>query len=75
MPFNIKEPKSKKNDDKKFEYLLIVQLKENFKLKRIIQLNWEIFVKYKKWHSTMNAWNILITKKLLCDADTLYEDI
>ncbi len=73
--YGLEKPNSKKKDSKKFEYLLIVQFKENFKLKRIVELSWENFLNYKKWHSTMNAWNISITKTLLVNANILYEDI
>ena len=55
-------------------YLLIVQFKENFKLHRIIQLDWETFLRYKKWHSTMNAWNISITKKLVEQAEIIFKN-
>lgn len=73
--YGLEKPNSKKKDSQKFEYLLIVQFKGNFKLKRIVELSWEKFIFYKKWHSTMNAWNISITKKLLVEANILFEDI
>lgn len=73
--YGLEKPNSKKKDSQKFEYLLIVQFKGNFKLKRIVELSWEKFLHHKKWHSTMNAWNISITKKLLVNANILYEDI
>jgi hypothetical protein len=59
------------NDDvheKRFEYLIIVQLYKNYRPKLILELTWNQFLKLKKWHKTMNAWNINITKKLISEA-------
>ena len=72
--YGLEPPNSKEKDTKKFEYLLIVQFKENFKLRRIIQLDWDTFLKFKKWHSTMTAWNISVTKNLLESCDILYDE-
>ena len=72
--YGLENPDSNKENSKKFEYLLIVQFKENFKLHRIIQLDWETFLRYKKWHSTMNAWNISITKKLVEQAEIIFKN-
>ena len=54
--------------EKKFEYVIIVQLYKSYQPKRVLELNWESFLKHKKWHSTMRAWNLSITKALLSDA-------
>jgi len=43
-------------------------------LHRIIQLDWETFLSFKKWHSTMSAWNISVTKKLLEQAEIIFEN-
>jgi hypothetical protein len=59
--------------DKKFEFVVIVQLSKNYRPKRILELNWEQFLKYKKWHSTMRAWNLSVTKSLLADAKVIYQ--
>ena len=71
--YGLENPDSNKENSQKFEYLLIVQFKDNFKLKRIIQLDWKTFLDFKKWHKTMNAWNISVTKTLLEKADIIYE--
>ena len=31
-------------------------------------------LKFKKWHSTMTAWNISVTKNLLENCDLLYDE-
>jgi hypothetical protein len=60
--------------DKKFEYVIIVQIFRNYRPKKILELNFEQFLKHKKWHSTMRAWNLRITKDLLNDAKVIFDD-
>lgn len=60
--------------DKKFEYVIIVQIFKDLTPKRIIELDWNQFVKFKKWHSTMRAWNISVTKKLLSEAKIIIDN-
>ena len=72
--YGLEKPNSNKENSQKFEYLLIVQFNENFKLRRIIQLDWKTFLSFKKWHSTMSAWNISVTKKLLEQAEIIFEN-
>jgi hypothetical protein len=72
--YGLEKPDSKKENIQKFEYLLIVQFKDNFSLQRIIQLDWTIFLNFKRWHKTMNAWNISVTKKLLEKSEIIYEN-
>jgi hypothetical protein len=72
--YGLEPPNSEIKDNKKFEYLLIVQFKENFRLKRIIQLDWNTFLNFKKWHSTMRAWNITVTNNLLKNSEILFDE-
>ncbi len=60
--------------EKKFEYVIIVQIFKNYRPKRILELTWEQFLKYKKWHSTMRAWNISITKALISEAKVIIDN-
>ncbi len=60
--------------EKKFEYIIIVQIFKNYKPKRIIELTWIQFLKYKRWHSTMRAWNISVTKSLLSEAKIIIDN-
>lgn len=39
----------------------------------IIEISWENFLKYKHWHSRMNAWNLSITKKLIKDSKIIFQ--
>lgn len=58
---------------KKFEYLLIVVIDNHFNLNKIFELTWDQFIKYKKWHKTMRAWNISLTKELISDVKLIFE--
>lgn len=60
-------------DKQKFEFVLIVKFDNDYQLEKIIQLDWDLFLKYKRWHKTMNAWNLSITKALTEEAEILYE--
>jgi hypothetical protein len=71
--YGLESPESNKPDKQKFEFVLIVKFDENYQLEKIIQLDWELFLEYKRWHKTMTAWNIRITKQLIQDADVLFE--
>ena len=59
-------------DKQKFEFVLVVKFDADYQLEKIIQLDWNLFLKYKRWHKTMNAWNISITKALTEEAEVLY---
>jgi hypothetical protein len=67
-----------KNDstpvDKKFEYVIIVQLFRNYRPKRIIELTFEQFINFRKWHSRMRAWNLSITRNLLTEAKIILDN-
>lgn len=58
--------------EKKFEYVVIVQIMRNYNPKRILELSWEQFIKFRRWHSTMRAWNLSVTKNLLKEAKVIY---
>lgn len=60
-------------NDVLFEHLIIVFLSDNYKLNKIIELNWSQFLKYKKWHSRMKAWNVGINNKLINESKVIYD--
>ena len=64
---------SEKSNQQKFEFVLVVKFDSDYQLEKIIQLDWNLFLKYKRWHKTMNAWNISITKSLIEEAEVLFE--
>ncbi len=59
-------------DNKLFEKLIIVELNKNYVLKRIIEIDWETFFKYKHWHNRMQAYNLNITKDLLNNSKIVF---
>lgn len=61
------------NDKEKvFEYVIIVMMNEDYILNKILELTWEQFIKYKHWHTRMNAWNLTVTKELINEANIIY---
>lgn len=66
-------PKGSNEPDKqKFEYVIICRFDDDFKLKAIYELDWDTFIKHKKWHATMKAWNLSLSKGLIADSKTIY---
>ncbi len=60
------EPKgSNKTDAQKFEYVLICKFDGDYTLEMILELTWNQFIEYKKWHSRALAWNLSLTKELI----------
>ena len=56
-----------------FEYAVVIKLDENYQPILMIQLDWETFFKHKHWHSRINAYNLIITKALIEDAEVLFD--
>ncbi|TNE56007.1 MAG: hypothetical protein EP338_01625 [Bacteroidetes bacterium] len=55
-----------------FEYLLIVQLDENYEMKEMHRFSWKQFVKQRAWDSRMNAWYIPVSSTRLSKAEKIY---
>jgi hypothetical protein len=66
-------PDSEDDTKQLFEYLLLVQLNEDFELNSLHRFSWKQFVETRKWDITMNAWYIAKTKSALGKAEALYE--
>lgn len=58
--------------DRKFEFLVIVLLDKDMMLSRMIEITWNDFLRFRKWHSTMTAWNISVTSELLKIAKIIF---
>lgn len=58
--------------DKKFEYLIIVVI-DAYQPELIVELTWEDFYELKRWHSTMNAHNISLSKAVMDRAKIIYK--
>lgn len=63
-----------KNIDKeKFEYAIICILNDNYQIAAIYEIDWETFLKHKKWHKTSGSWYLTVTKSLISDSKTIYK--
>lgn len=71
--YGLNDPESTETDTQKFEYVIIVIFSNNFKLDSILEIPWSLFLKHKKWHKTMRAWNLSVTKKLKEEATIIFK--
>ena len=69
--YDLNEPDSTESENQKFEFMIVVQFSKTFELLRVIELDWELFLQFKRWHKTMRGWNINITKDLLNQSNVL----
>ena len=72
--YGLNPPNSTDPEPQKFEYVIIACFNTNFKLVKILELTWAQFLKNKSWHKTMNAWNLSITRNLITESKTIFED-
>lgn len=72
--YGLNPPKSGEIDLKKFEYVLLVLFDDNYKMKRINEITWDQFLKFKRWNSRMMAWNLVTSKSLLEETKTIFID-
>lgn len=63
---------NERNPQEKFEYVIIVIIDKNYKPKKILEITWNQFLKFRRWHKTMRAWNITITQDLLKEGKIIY---
>jgi len=56
----------------KFEYVIVVVIDDNYDLVKIYEISWEQFLKHRRWHKTMRAWNISLTKRLCDEARLIF---
>lgn len=60
-------------DEKKFEYVIICKFDDDYELQTILEMDWNIFLQNKRWHSRMMAWNLILTQKLKEQCTIIYE--
>ena len=72
--YGLNPPESNEPQKQLFEYVLIVVLDDSYQLAKIIELDWNSFLKHKKWHSRMAAWHLIVSKKLLTDATIIVDN-
>lgn len=54
-----------KENDKRFDYLLIVVLEDSMEMSDIYQFSWDQFWQLKSWSKTQKAWFLSLAKKNL----------
>ena len=68
------QPKGSTIPDKQaFEYVIICHFDDDCQLQEIYELDWEAFLKHKRWHKRMTAWNLVLCKELIADAKLIYK--
>jgi hypothetical protein len=66
-------PDTKDKEKQLFEYLLLVQINDDYELFSLHRFSWEQFKKVKQWDKTMNAWYISKSQKALKQGELIYE--
>lgn len=59
---------SKEEGPKLFDYAVICKFDDNLSLEAIYQLTWEKFRENKHWQSRVQAWYLIINRKLIQDS-------
>ena len=70
--YGLNDPDSTEEESQKFEFVIVVLFSDDFKLNKILEVPWPLFLKHKRWHKTMRGWNISITKKIISEANKVY---
>lgn len=71
--YGVGNPEDKVLPEKKFEYVIIVQIDRNYMLKKMLELSWETFLKFRRWHKTMRAWNLSVTRELYKESKVIFD--
>ena len=64
---------SQEKPQQSFEYVIIVQLTEDYTVKGIYELTWVQMLQFKKWHSRMSAWNLPLNKEVISASRMIME--
>ena len=71
--WGLNPPGNLQPENQKFEYLIVACFDDNFKLIKILQADWNIFLMNKSWNKTMECWKITITKKFIEGCQIIYD--
>ena len=81
--YSIKSPSCKQTskfygftDDKNkiFDYVIIVVLNDDFSLNKILEINWNQFLKFKRWNKRANGWFLYLSKELFVESKIVFEN-
>ena len=68
------EPKGSDVPDKqKFEYVILCKFDDDYELKVILEMDWDTFLRNKRWHKRMNAWYLHLSKKVTDTCKVIYK--
>jgi hypothetical protein len=70
--YGLEEKDSEKDDERGFEYVLICKFDNNYELEMILEMDWDTFLRHKRWHSRVKAWNLVLTRQLINDSIIRY---
>lgn len=73
--YGLNPPGIDETENKIFEYLIIVMIDDLFDPIKVLECSWVTFLKYKRWHKTMGAWNINVTKKFEKECKIIYRNV
>jgi hypothetical protein len=65
-------PDQLNNERQLFEFILIVLIREDFTLERIIELDWQQFCAVRSWDIRMNAWYVARSNRALSGGRQIY---
>ena len=63
--YGLNHPESELEDERLFDYLIIVRLNKDYTLAGVHEMRWDTFLELKSWHSRMGAWKMAINKHVL----------
>jgi len=58
--------------EKRFDYLIVVVLDEYYQPVEILEAPWEVVNRHKRYHTTMKAFNISVTRKFRDECRVVY---
>jgi hypothetical protein len=58
--------------EKRFDYLIVVLLDDHYQPIAVLEAPWEIVDRHKRYHKTMKAFNINVTKKFRDECRVVY---
>lgn len=67
------DPESIRNNNKKFDYLIIIILNDKYHLDMVIELSWDDFMENKSYNKRMNNYNISLTQKLTNSSKVIFK--
>ena len=60
-------------DKQKFEYVIICKFSGDYELEEILEMDWDTFLRHKRWNSRIKAWNLSLTKEVCADCKVVFK--